>query len=121
MNELEMNLEMSGVELYKNKRDFVRSLDASKVSRFTDGIEVGYQVFVNVNNEKGVTEFLVLKSGDNIRARTCTRNSNITILDELKHMLETTANDNTDYYNDVLELTKDSADPRYRQRLLNLE
>lgn len=121
MNELERSLEMSGIELYKNKRDFVRDIVAIAVSRVTDGIEVDYQVFVNVNNEKGVTEFLVLKSGDNIRARTCTGNSNLTILDELNHMLETTANDNTDYYNDVLEQAKDSADPRHRPRLLNLE
>lgn len=121
MNELEMNLEMSGVELYKNKRDFVRSLGAVAVSRVAEGVEVDYQVFANVNNEKGVTEFLVLKVGDNIRARTCTDDSNITILEELDHMLKTTVNDNTDFYNDVLELTKDSADPRYRQRLLNLE
>ena len=117
----EMNLEMSREELYKNKRDFVCGLAAATVSRVADGIEVDYQVFVNVNNEKGVTEFLVLKDGDNIRARTCTGDSNMTILDELNHMLETTANDNTDFYNDVVELTKDSADPRFKQRMLNLK
>lgn len=117
MNELKMSRE----ELYKNKRDFVRGLGAVAVSRVADDVEVDYQVFANVNNKKGVTEFLVLKDGDAIRARTCTGDSNMTILDELNHMLETTADDNTDFYNDVLELTKDSADPRYKQRILNLE
>lgn len=88
--------------------------------------KIEYKVFANVNNDNWVNEYLVAtyETGD-IRAVNCSKCSKATVGTEIGHLVSVAqdyADDpfsQTADYLDLLELCKDTADPKHRQKLLN--
>lgn len=111
-------------ECLKAKVDFVKGL-SNAVGNKVSGVEsVDYVVFANVNNENWTSEYLVIHyRGGAYQARCCSGNSNAAILEELAGMMYSSQSNrlgynDTKYYDDLVEKCGESADPKYRQKIL---
>lgn len=88
--------------------------------------KIEYKVFANVNHDSWINEYLVAtyETGE-IRAVNCSKCSKATVGAEIGHLASITQNyaedpfGQTADYLDLLELCKDSPDPKYKQKLLN--
>lgn len=110
---------MSALE---NKVKFVEGLNKVVPGNVSNIASVEYQVYANVNHDTWTTEFLVVNyKGGAKQARYCSGNSNAAILDELGGMLYSSQHNrtggcDTSYYEDVLKLCNDDADPQYKHK-----